>query len=125
MSLLCVSRIKVTCLITVYDIELLHKFARAFPQSSLTDFIDDYCRWFHLPLPEPEEESEAKEEKVEDPKLRKSKAFKRGKAAMNARERRKARRVAGRDGALNEDMDQEERDNLVGAMTVRRKPLQR
>lgn len=37
---------------------------------------------------------------------------------MNARERRKARRVAGRDGALNEDIDQEERDNLVGAMTV-------
>lgn len=58
------------------------------------------------------------EEKHDEPKQKKGKGFKRGKAAMNARDRRKARRVAGREGALNEDIDQEERDNLVGAMTV-------
>lgn len=87
----------------------------------MTDFIDDYCRWFKLPLPEPEEESEdapsAKpaDEKEVKPKKR---GFRKGKAGMNAKERRKARRLAGKEGALQEDVDQEERDELVGSMSV-------
>jgi superkiller protein 3 len=49
-----------------YDLDLLHKFAKTFPESPLTDFIDDYCRWFKLPLPEPEAEAdtEAGEDKA-------------------------------------------------------------
>lgn len=106
----------------VYDIDLLHKYARAFPQSPLTDFIDDYCRWFHLPLPEPdEEEADNKSTPGTEDKQKKSKNWRqnrRNKAALNARERRKARRLAGREGALAEDIDQEERDHLVAGMTV-------
>lgn len=44
--------------------------------------------------------------------------YKKGKAGMNARERRKTRRVAGKEGILAEDLDQEERDELVASMTV-------
>jgi len=109
-------------LTVVYDIELLHKYARAFPQSPLTDFIDDYCRWFHLPLPEPEEEeTDGKPAPETEEKQKKSKNWRqnrRNKAALNARERRKARRLAGREGALAEDIDQEERDHLIAGMTV-------
>jgi superkiller protein 3 len=107
----------------VYDLEFLHKFAKIFPISPLTDFIDDYCRWFHLPLPEPEEEAvpDAPSEAVDgETKAKTSKKPKYGRrrAGMNARERRKARRLAEKEGALSEDLDQEERDELMASMTV-------
>ncbi|KAK4687772.1 superkiller protein 3, partial [Tremellales sp. Uapishka_1] len=106
-----------------YDLDLLHKFTKAFPQSHLTDFIDDYCRWFKLPLPDPEEVPEpAVEELLDDegeviqqPKKKAARA--KNKAAMNAKERRKAKRLAGLIGGLAEDIDQEEREELVVSMT--------
>jgi superkiller protein 3 len=111
---------------TVYDHDLLLKFAKAFPDSSLTDFIDDYCRWFHLPLPEPEGEAAEDAEPIDGdgeakpkaPAPKKGRGGKRGRAGLNARERRKARRLAEKDGVLSEDLDQEERDELVASMTV-------
>ena len=97
--------------------------------SSMTDFIDDYCRWFKLPLPEPEEETEAAGDGASNPNANATgeaalaKKDKRGRwnkksKGLNARERRKARRVAGKDGALAEDIDQEEREELIGSMAV-------
>jgi superkiller protein 3 len=107
----------------VYDIDLLHKFAKTYPQAALTDFIDDYCRWFKLPLPEPEEEENStpaiESGDAEARKVAAKKRPRRGKAGLNARERRKTRRAAGKEGTLAEDVDQEERDELVGTMTVR------
>ncbi|WVQ65903.1 uncharacterized protein L199_004081 [Kwoniella botswanensis] len=104
-----------------YDIELLHKYAKAFPESRMTDFIDDYCRWFKLPLPEPEEEEEtpqpANGEESFAQKANKKTKNRRGRNGMNARERRKARRAAGKEGVLSEDLDQEEREELVSGMT--------
>ena len=102
-------------LTTVYDIDLLHKYARAFPDSPMTDFIDDYCRWFQLPLPEPEEVDESKPVEAEQVE-RKGKGRKN---KNNARERRKARRLAGQSGAASEDLEQEEKEELVAEMTVR------
>ncbi|WWC88759.1 uncharacterized protein L201_003672 [Kwoniella dendrophila CBS 6074] len=104
-----------------YDIELLHKYAKAFPESKMTDFIDDYCRWFKLPLPEPEEEQEAAatangEASASQPKNNKKYKNRKTRSGMNARERRKARRAAGKEGLLSEDLDQEEREELVSAM---------
>lgn len=105
-----------------YDHELLHKYAKAFPSSPLTDFIDDYCRWFKLPLPEPEEEAEdvmlPKGPEEKEASKSKKRGYKKAKAGLNAKERRKARRLAGKEGALQEDVDQEERDELVGSMSV-------
>lgn len=49
---------------------------------------------------------------------KKARGYKRGKAGMNARERRKTRRLAGKEGVLAEDLDQEERDELVASTTV-------
>ncbi|WVQ80586.1 hypothetical protein IAT38_002691 [Cryptococcus sp. DSM 104549] len=109
-----------------YDLELLHKYAKAFPDSRMTDFIDDYCRWFKLPLPEPEEEdapaaSDAGAEpsaaggEAKKPAAKRYRGKKKG--GHNARERRKARRAAGKEGLLAEDLDQEERDELVSGMT--------
>jgi superkiller protein 3 len=102
---------------------MLHKFAKTFPDSPLTDFIDDYCRWFKLPLPEPEDEPEtdqgeekAKEEK--QAKKEKAQRWRRKKKGPNAKERRKARRQAGKEGVLAEDLDQEEKEELVSSMTV-------
>lgn len=110
---------------SVYNIDLLHKFARAFPLSPLTDFIDDYCRWFKLPLPEPEEEAEVSVDGATNGEATPAKKEKRSRWAKkskgsNARDRRKARRQAGKDGVLAEDIDQEERDELIASMTVRR-----
>ena len=89
----------------------------------MTDFIDDYCRWFKLPLPEPEEEevvpkapSRVNEEAIKV--MRKARGYKKGKAGMTARERRKTRRLAGKEGVLAEDLDREEKDELVASMTV-------
>ncbi|WVQ96835.1 hypothetical protein IAU59_003942 [Kwoniella sp. CBS 9459] len=106
----------------LYDVELLHKYAKTFPESKMTDFIDDYCRWFKLPLPEPDEEEETAVSQTADgeaaaPKPVKKAKNRRQRAGMNARERRKARRAAGREGLLTEDLDQEERDELVTTMT--------
>nr|XP_019045775.1 superkiller protein 3 [Kwoniella bestiolae CBS 10118]OCF24705.1 superkiller protein 3 [Kwoniella bestiolae CBS 10118] len=104
-----------------YDIELLHKYAKAFPESKMTDFIDDYCRWFKLPLPEPEEEEEVpvptNGNESFAQKANKKPRNRRGRNGMNAKERRKARRAAGKEGLLAEDLDQEERDELVSGMT--------
>ncbi|KAL7425055.1 Superkiller protein 3 [Cryptotrichosporon argae] len=104
-----------------YDLELLHKFAKTFPTAVLTDFIDDYCRWFKLPLPEPDEEpqetpagAEGDGQPAGKPKKQR---WRKKTAAMNARERRKARRQAEREGQLAEDLDREEREELVAAMT--------
>jgi superkiller protein 3 len=103
---------------------MLHRFAKTFPDSPLTDFIDDYCRWFKLPLPEPEDEPETdngeekpKEEKTD--KKEKAQRWRRKKKGPNAKERRKARRQAGKEGVLAEDLDQEEKEELVSSMTVR------
>lgn len=88
----------------------------------MTDFIDDYCRWFKLPLPEPEEpeteeaEDKAKEEK--NVKKEKSQQWRRKPKGPNAKERRKARRQAGKEGVLAEDLDQEEKEELISSMTV-------
>lgn len=109
----------------VYDLEFLHKYAKTFPDTPMTDFIDDYCRWFKLPLPEPEEEftnEQESDEKVKAEKQSKKEKFQRWrkkKKGPNARERRKARRQAGKEGVLAEDLDQEERDELISSMTVR------
>ncbi|WRT67666.1 uncharacterized protein IL334_004638 [Kwoniella shivajii] len=106
-----------------YDIELLHKYAKAFPESKMTDFIDDYCRWFKLPLPDPEEEAEAVastangESAPSNVKQTRKPRNRKGRSGMNARERRKARRAAGKEGLLTEDLDQEEREELVSGMT--------
>ncbi|OCF43903.1 superkiller protein 3 [Kwoniella heveanensis CBS 569] len=105
-----------------YDIELLHKYAKTFPESKMTDFIDDYCRWFKLPLPDPDDEEDKPGTQTADgeaaaPKPVKKPKNRRQRAGMNARERRKARRAAGREGLLTEDLDQEERDELVSTMT--------
>ncbi|KAK8858471.1 hypothetical protein IAR55_002698 [Kwoniella newhampshirensis] len=105
-----------------YDLDLLHKYAKTFPESRMTDFIDDYCRWFKLPLPEPEDEAHVEESADGQATVQPSKSAKKyrgrkGKAGQNARERRKARRAAGKDGLLAEDLDQEERDELVASMT--------
>ncbi|ORY31409.1 putative translation repressor [Naematelia encephala] len=103
-----------------YDLDLLHRFAMTFPESSLTDFIDDYCRWFRLPLPLPEEEDVApvsSETTEEKPKKEKKQRWRRNQRGQNAKERRKARRMAGKEGTLAEDVDREERDELVASMT--------
>lgn len=104
----------------VYDHELLHKYAKTFPQAALTDFIDDYCRLFRLPLPAPEEEAGAELSKVKsddsgDKKVR----YRRPKKnkGPNARERRRLRRLAQREGELSEDIDEEEREELISSMT--------
>ena len=106
----------------VYDLGFLHNFAKTFPTSPLTDFIDDYCRWFKLPLPEPEDDAPTASIPAgangEITKATKKVRGYKGKAGMNARERRKTRRLAGKEGALAEDIDQEERDELVSSMTV-------
>ena len=87
----------------------------------MTDFIDDYCRWFKLPFPDPDEEDEevTAQKPTEEAGKPKKRSWKKSKAALNARERRKARRLAKRDGTLVEDIDQEERDELVASMSVR------
>lgn len=116
---LCMFRIRLE-LTPDYDVDLLHKYAHTFPASSMTDFIDDYCRWFHLPLPDPEstEDAEPNTEGAPKPKPKRGHWRKRNAGAMNARERRKARRLAGKDGGLAEDLDQEEKEELVSSMTV-------
>ena len=106
-----------------YDLDMLHKFAKTFPESPLTDFIDDYCRWFKLPLPEPEDEpetdaGEAKSSDKDDKKGKKKPSWWRKKKGPNAKERRKARRQAGKEGVLAEDLDQEEKEELIASMTV-------
>jgi superkiller protein 3 len=105
-----------------YDLDLLHKFAKTFPESPLTDFIDDYCRWFKLPLPEPEVEAETEtgeDKAAEEKKAKKGKpSWWRKKKGPNAKERRKARRQAGKEGVLAEDLDQEEKEELIASMTV-------
>lgn len=103
---------------TVYDHEFLHKFAKAFPLSPLTDFIDDYCRWFRLPMPEPEDEPLAAQDTPKDDEKKKRVRTKRGKAGPNARDRRKARRLAHKDATLAEDIEEEEKEELVASMTV-------
>ena len=105
----------------VYDLDLLHKFAKTFPESSMSDFIDDYCRWFHLPLPEPEEEDDPSPPVAlkDEPKVVKAKKSRwQRKKGLNARERRKARRLAGKEGTLAEDLDQEEKEELVSSLTA-------
>ncbi|WOO77688.1 Superkiller protein 3 [Vanrija pseudolonga] len=97
-----------------YDIDLLHKFANTFPESTLTDFIDDYCRLFKLPLPKPDDDAAAKEHGEEK---NKHKGRRGHKLKTNARARRKQRRMAGQKGELPEDVDEEEREELIASMT--------
>lgn len=107
---------------TDYDLDLLHKFAHTFPTSTMTDFIDDYCRLFKFPLPKPEEEEDAHSEAVQDQNGEEKVKYKkprrgRGKHHQNARERRKARRQAESEGQLSEEVDEEEREELIASMT--------
>ena len=119
-----------------YPLDLLHLYATKYPESAMGEFIDDYCRWFGLPPPPADEDSGegrkvggegggdgegGKEGSTEDEKKKEKptgKKYKKGKKGMNARERRKARRVAGQEGTLSEDVEAEERDELVSDMTV-------
>jgi superkiller protein 3 len=118
----------------VYELDILHQFAKTFPHSPFTDFIDDYCRFFKLPLPEPEEVAESAGQAVDldengqpKPKPKKRTHNAKHRSAMNARERRKTRRLAGKEGVLAEDVDTEEREELVSSMTVslKRSPINR
>lgn len=108
-----------------YPLELLHQYPVLFSESPLTAFIDDYCRWFKLPLPEPDEDEDGEQETIGAPSDAKAKDSKdkkgkwwRKKKGMNAKERRKAKRTAGKEGTLTEDLEREERDELVATMTV-------
>lgn len=106
-------------LIAVYDHELLHKYAKTFPQAALTDFIDDYCRLFRLPLPAPEEDGGSELSTVKSDDSDKKVRYRRPKKnkGPNARERRRLRRLAQREGELSEDIDEEEREELISSMT--------
>jgi superkiller protein 3 len=93
-----------------------------FPNSAFTDFIDDYARLRKLPLPEPDEEQPASTEAgspgtEKDKKVKYRKPTKGRKDRENARARRKARREAKRDGELAENLTEEEREELIAAMT--------
>lgn len=112
----------------VYDLDLLHKFAKTFPTSPFTDFIDDYCRWFKLALPEPDEDlsvvskaagggEESGGAPTPKPKQAKKQRWKR-RPGQTARDRRRARRVAVKQGELADDVDEEEKEELVASMTV-------
>lgn len=106
-------------LTAVYDHELLHKYAKTFPKATLTDFIDDYCRLFRLPLPEPDEEAASELSTVKSDDGDKKVKYRRPKKnkGPNARERRRLRRMAQREGELSEDIDEEEREELISSMT--------
>lgn len=99
-----------------YPLDLLHQYAVKFPDSHMGGFIDDYCRWFSLPPPPAGDEDGKKDDGVE--KVEVQKRGKKKAKGMNARERRKARRQAGQEGTLTEDVEAEERDELVASMTV-------
>lgn len=110
-----------------YPLDFLHQYAGLFPESPLTAFVDDYCRWFRLPLPQPDEDedggpggavsADAETKESEKPKKEKKPKWYR-KKGTNAKERRRLRRVAGQHGTLAEDVEGEEREELVGSMTV-------
>lgn len=110
-----------------YPLDMLHQYAVLFPESSLTAFIDDYCRWFKLPLPEPDEEEDTELGEMKDGEGEKARdkgtkdkkgKWWRKKKGTTARERRKMRRTAGKEGTLAEDLEGEEREELVASMTV-------
>jgi superkiller protein 3 len=115
-----------------YPIDLLHQYASKYPESAMGEFVDDYCRWYGLSPPPSDEEAGATkageqgkednegstEEVKKEAQKAKAKKWKKGKKGMNARERRKARRIAGQEGTLSEDVEAEERDELVADMTV-------
>ncbi|RXK41621.1 hypothetical protein M231_01120 [Tremella mesenterica] len=104
-----------------YDLEDLHKFVLAFPSTPLSDFTEDYCRWFHLPLPDADDEGDenpSSEALKDHSSIKKRKASRPGKTkGPNARDRRKARRLAEKEGTLAEDVDQEEKEELIAEMT--------
>ena len=95
----------------------MHKYAKIFPDSPLTDFIDDYCRWFNLSPPDPEDDLPTLAAEAEGSGAW-SKAKGKKRKGPNARERRKARRLAANQQDVAEDIDQEEKDELLGAMNV-------
>jgi hypothetical protein len=98
-----------------YDIELLHKYAQAFPDSAMTTFILSYLAWAHRELPELAEPEEAEADPTAE--TVKSKQGK-GRRLMNARERRKAKRKV-QGAAKNEDLEREEREEVFAMMVVR------
>ncbi|GMK57364.1 hypothetical protein CspeluHIS016_0401980 [Cutaneotrichosporon spelunceum] len=103
-----------------YDHDLLLKCAKVFPNSAFTDFVDDYARLLKLPLPEPDEEQPTPADHFgsdNENKVKYRKPTKGQKDHENARARRKARREAKRDGELAENLSQEEREQLIAAMT--------
>ncbi|OXG33946.1 superkiller protein 3 [Cryptococcus neoformans Bt15] len=101
-----------------YDIDLLHKYLEAFPNSPMACFIEEYCRWFKRPLPESEEDASKpeiheKDEKIEDPgKHRKS-----HKGGRGALAKRQSRRAHLREMHVSEDVEKEEREELFSSMT--------
>lgn len=72
-----------------------------------------------MPLPAPEEEVavDAPAAKADDSEKKVSYRKPRKNKGPNARERRRLRRLAQREGELSEDVDEEEREELISAMT--------
>ncbi|WVQ72893.1 hypothetical protein IAR50_002454 [Cryptococcus sp. DSM 104548] len=96
-----------------YDIDLLHKYACAFPFSPIADFIDVYCRWFDRPPPEYEQEKD-------NATLQERTSFQTHKGGKASRARRQARRVENAQGevkeAAGEDVEQEEREEMISLL---------
>lgn len=103
----------------VYDIDLLHKYSEAFPNSPMACFIEEYCRWFKRPLPETEEDSSKTEAYERDEKAEGSvkhrKSHKGGRGALT---KRQSRRAHLREIHVSEDVEKEEREELFSSMTV-------
>ncbi|ODN74406.1 hypothetical protein L202_06809 [Cryptococcus amylolentus CBS 6039] len=97
-----------------YDIDLLHKYACAFPFSPLADFIDIYCRWFKRPSPEYEQEKD-------NASLQERTQFKKHKGGKASRARRQVRREKeGQDEGkvvVSEDVEQEEKEEMISLLT--------
>ncbi|EAL21087.1 hypothetical protein CNBD4630 [Cryptococcus deneoformans B-3501A] len=101
-----------------YDIDLLHKYSEAFPNSPMACFIEEYCRWFKRPLPETEEDSSKTEAYERDEKAEGSvkhrKSHKGGRGALT---KRQSRRAHLREIHVSEDVEKEEREELFSSMT--------
>lgn len=103
----------------VYDIDLLHKYLDAFPNSPMACFIEEYCRWFKRPLPEMEEDFPKPEALEGDKKVEDSdKQRKRHKGGRGALAKRQSRRAHLKETHVSEDVEKEEREELFSSMTV-------
>ncbi|WVO14451.1 hypothetical protein L204_102085 [Cryptococcus depauperatus] len=97
-----------------YDLDYLHKYIKAFPDSFMAVFIEDYCRWYKRPLPETEEDLVMDVPVDDESKKKQSKKSKGGNGAW-AKRRVKRERMSGNYAV--EDVEQEEREGLISSMT--------